>query len=172
MRRFFFLCISALLFTTSCYNDKDEIPTPNGKYTTIQEKALSILNGIWASNEITVEYEYGNGNTISMMVVPSDTIIFLSGYPAPQTFYTYDFLQGKEIASFDACGTCELRVGSGTIPYFSPNCYFFISPQGDALKLYNVETEQLVRSYGFHAESSTRFYAGASNGAPIIFNKQ
>lgn len=158
------------LAVTSCSND-DGMLVPNDGYTTIQQKALAVLHGTWVSNEITVKYEL-YGGSVEMMVVPSDTLIFLSQYPAPQSFYAYDYLQGKETEIFVTCGTCELRVGSGTIPYFTPACYFYVSSSGDELNLYNVETEQQVRSYNFRAESATRFYAGSYNGSPIIFNKQ
>ena len=155
---------------TSCSNENG-MPTIEDGYTAIQQKALTVLNGTWASNEVRVKYEL-NGQYFGMLVVSSDTLVFLSQYPAPKPFYTYDYLQGKEIENFVTCGTCELKVGSGSVPYFTPSCYFYVSPLGDKLNLYNIETELLVRSYDFRVESTTRFYAGSSNGSPIIFNKQ
>lgn len=159
-----------LLASVSCSNES-EILNSNDGYTAIQQKALVVLNGTWVSNEVKVRYELGGVN-VELMVVPSDTIVFLSQYSAPQPFYAYDYLQGVETENFVACGTCELRVGGGAIPYFAPACYFYVSPSGNKLNLYNVETEQLVRFYDFRVESAIRFYAGSSNGSPIIFNKQ
>ena len=159
-----------LVASASCSNE-NEISNIEDGYTAIQQKALTVLNGTWASSKVSVKYEL-NGHHFDMLVVPSDTLVFLSQYPSLQPFYTYDYLQGKEIENFVACGTCELKVGSGSVPYFTPACYFYVSPLGDKLNLYNVETEQLVRSYDFRVESATRFYAGSSNGSPIIFNKQ
>ena len=165
------MIVGALFAVVSSCSSEDDMLPSNGCYTDIQQKALTVLNGTWVSNEIAVRYEL-YGGSVEMIVVPSDTLVFLSQYSEPRSFYVYDYLRGVETESFVACGTCELRVGSGSIPYFTPACYFYVSPSGDELSLYNVETEQLVRSYNFRVESVTRFYAGSSNGSPIIFNKQ
>ena len=107
MKAIKFLFLGALLVTAaSCSND-DEALAPNAGYTAVQQKALTILNGTWVSNEVKVSYEMG-GSSVAMATLPSDSLVFLSQYPAPQSFYAYDYLQGKETESFVACGTCEL----------------------------------------------------------------
>ena len=111
------------------------------------------------------------GQGISMVVVPSDTIVFLSKFQAPQTFYAYDYLQDKEIENFVACGTCEFRTGSSLVG-IEQDCYFYVSPSGDALSIYGVEKEMLIREYELRVESENRFYAGVSNGVPVYFNRQ
>ena len=162
----------ALLAITSCSKNEDETLNPNKNYTEIQQKALNILNGTWISNEITEKY-YMSGATASVTAVPADTLVFKSQYPAPKTFLAYDYLQGKEVENFIVCGTCELKSGRSIInAKYATDCYFYITPSGNALHLYSVESERLVKSYDFRIESDSRFYAGAYYGIPIIFNKQ
>ena len=51
------LLLGALLVVAaSCSND-DETLTPNAGYTAVQQKALTILNGTWVSNEVKVSYD-------------------------------------------------------------------------------------------------------------------
>ncbi len=160
-----------LLSIVSCSKDDEATINPNESYTLIQKKALSILNGVWISNEIKEQYKY-QGFIMEIPAIPSDTLVFETQFPSPKTFYTYDYLQEKEIENFIACGTCELR-GNGMLnPDFSKDCYFYVSPSGNALHLYNIESERLVKSYDIRIESASRFYAGAHSGVPIIFNKQ
>lgn len=164
------LLLGALLVVAaSCSND-DETLTPNAGYTAVQQKALAILNGTWVSNEVKVSYDMG-GSSVTMEVLPSDSLVFLSQFPAPQSFYAYDYLQGKETESFVACGTCELYT-VGAVWAASPACYYYVTPSGDALHLYNVESELPVKSYAFRAESATRFYAGVAYNTPIVFSKK
>lgn len=176
MRTIKLLLLGLLSVVFASCSDKDEEESDrNSGYTEVQHKALSLLNGIWVAEEVKMKHELG-GTVIEMVAVNADTLVFLTQYTSPQTFYVFDYLQGKETENFVACGTCELRLGGSLIPDFSPTCYFYVSPSGDALTLYNVETEQLVRSFDFRAETATRFYAGpfvyGSYSAPIIFNKQ
>ncbi|MBO5922727.1 MAG: hypothetical protein J6Q48_10130, partial [Bacteroidaceae bacterium] len=98
-------------------------------------------------------------------------IIFLTKFQAPQTFYAYDYLQDKEIENFVACGTCEFRTGSSLVG-IEQDCYFYVSPLGDALSIYGVEKETLVKEYELRVESENRFYTGANNGVPVYFNRQ
>ena len=162
----------ALLAITSCTKDDDETLNPNENYTAIQQKALSILNGTWISNEIKEKSDIGVG-TASIIAIHSDTLIFQTQYTSPKTFYAYDYIQGKEIENFIACGTCELKGGRSIINVdYATDCYFYITPSGNALHLYSVESECLVKSYDFRIESPTRFYAGTYYGEPIIFKKQ
>ena len=171
MKAIKFLFLGALLMVAaSCSND-DEALAPNAGYTAVQQKALTILNGTWVSNEVKVSYEMG-GMSFSMVALPSDSLVFLSQFPAPQSFYAYDYLQGKETESFVACGTCELYTIGAVWGVSSPACYYYITPSGDALHLYNVESELPVKSYDFRAESATRFYAGVAYNTPIIFTKR
>ncbi|MBQ8404167.1 MAG: hypothetical protein IJ426_03105 [Clostridia bacterium] len=156
--------------TASCSND-DEALAPNAGYTAVQQKALTILNGTWVSNEVKVSYDMG-GSSVTMEVFPSDSLVFLSQFPAPQSFYAYDYLQGKETESFVACGTCERYTIGAVWGESSPACYYYVTPSGDALHLYNVESELPVKSYAFRAESATRFYAGVAYNTPIVFNKK
>ena len=158
-----FLALLLMAFS-SCSNDNDNIELG---YTAIQQKALSVLNGVWVSNEIKIKNDIG-GIDIFMTAVPSDTLVFLSHYPAPKSFYAYDYLQGKESENFVACGTCELRTSVSSLL----SCYFYVTPSGDALHLYNIESELPIKSYAFRMESATRFYAGAAYNSPIIFDKQ
>lgn len=165
------LLLGALLVAAaSCSND-DEALAPNAGYTAVQQKALTILNGTWVSNEIKSSFEVG-GSSFGMTALPADSIVFLSQFPAPQSFYAYDYLQGKETESFVACGTCELYTLGAVYGAASPACYYYITPSGDALHLYNVESELPVKSYDFRAESATRFYAGVAYNTPIIFTKR
>lgn len=165
------LLLGALLVAAaSCSND-DETLTPNAGYTAIQQKALAILNGTWVSNEVKVSYDMG-GSSVAMLVLPSDSLVFLSQFPAPQSFYAYDYLQGKETESFVACGTCELYKVGAVWGELSPACYYYVTPSGDALHLYSVESELPVKSYAFRAESATRFYAGVAYNTPIVFSKK
>lgn len=165
------LLLGALLVAAaSCSND-DEALAPNAGYTAVQQKALTILNGTWVSNEVKASYEMG-GSSVNMSVLPADSIVFMSQYPAPQSFYAYDYLQGKETESFVACGTCELHTLGAVFGAASPACYYYVTPSGDALHLYNVESELPVKSYDFRAESATRFYAGVAYNTPIIFTKR
>ena len=151
-----------LMVVSSCSNDNVEFG-----YTAVQQKALSVLNGVWVSNEIRVSY-----NSVSMIVLPADSLVFLSQFPAPQSFYAYDYLQGKETERFVACGTCELYTLGAVWGVASPACYYYVTPSGDALHLYNIESELPVKSYAFRMESATRFYAGTAYNSPIIFDKQ
>ena len=158
------------LFCVSCHNDAEEIVDVNSGYTAVQQKALEILDGVWVSDEVRMNIEMG-GQVSSMIVFPQDTIIFLTKFQAPQTFYAYDFLQGKDVKNFIACGTCEFRTGSSLVG-IEQDCYFYVSPSGDALSIYGVEKETLVKEYELRVESENRFYAGANNGVPVYFNRQ
>ncbi len=164
----------ALLAITSCSKDEDETLNPNENYTAIQQKALNILDGTWISNKINAQYNMGE-ITVQATVFASDTLVFQTQYPSPKTFYVYDYLQGKDIENFIACGTCELKTTfslgdmASSTPYA---CYFYVTPSCDALHLYDTKSERLVKSYDFRVESATRFYAGTYYGVPIIFNKQ
>ena len=165
------LVLSVLtLFYVSCHNDAEEIVDVNSGYTHVQQKALEILDGVWVSDEVKMIVEMG-GQAISMVVVPSDTIVFLSKFQAPQTFYAYDYLQDKEIENFVACGTCEFRIGSSLVGV-ERDCYFYVSPLGDALYIYGAEKEMLIREYELRVESEKRFYAGVNNGVPVYFSRQ
>ena len=158
------------LFCVSCHNDAEEIVDVNSGYTAVQQKALEVLYGVWISDEVRMNIEM-SGQGISMVVLPSDTIIFLTKFQAPQTFYAYDYLQDKEIENFVACGTCEFRTGSSLVG-IEQDCYFYVSPLGDALSIYGVEKETLVKEYELRVESENRFYTGANNGVPVYFNRQ
>ena len=167
--------ITFIIFTISSCSKEEEAINTNDNYTEIQQKALDILNGVWISNEIKVQYDV-QGFTTNILVMPADTLIFHSQYPEPKTIFSYNYLLGEEAENFDACGTCELRT---SIPFgnFATtsniyNCYYYISPSGDALHLYNVESKLPVKSFDFRVESATSFFAGTYNGIPIIFNKQ
>lgn len=153
-----------LMAISSCSNDNDNVELG---YTAVQQKALSVLNGVWVSNEIKIKNNIG-GMEVFLTAVPSDTLVFLSHYPAPKSFYAYDYLQGKEAESFVACGTCEFRTSVSSLL----SCYFYVTPSGDALHLYNIESELPVKSYAFRMDSATRFYAGTAYNSPIIFDKQ
>ena len=165
------LFLSALLLVIASCTSDDETINPNAGYTAVQQKALTILNGTWVSNEVKVSYDMG-GSSVTMEVLPSDSLVFLSQFPAPQSFYAYDYLQGKETESFVACGTCELYTVGVVWGESSPACYYYVTPSGDALHLYNVESELPVKSYAFRAESATRFYAGVAYNTPIVFSKK
>lgn len=165
------LLLGALLVAAASCSSDDEALAPNAGYTAVQQKALTILNGTWVSNEVRVSYGMG-GSSVTMSVLPADSIVFLSQFPAPQYFYAYDYLQGKETESFVACGACEYYTVGAVWGDASPTCYYYVTPSGDALHLYNVESELPVKSYAFRVESATRFYAGATYNTPIIFNKK
>ena len=158
------------LFCVSCRNDAEEIVDVNSGYTAVQQKALEVLDGVWISDEVRMNIEIG-GQGISMVVVPSDTIVFLTKFQVPQTFYAYDYLQDKEIENFVACGTCEFRTGSSLVGV-ERDCYFYVSPLGDALYIYGAEKEMLIREYELRVESENRFYAAVNNGVPVYFNRQ
>ena len=71
------LLLGALLVAAaSCSND-DEALAPNAGYTAVQQKALTILNGTWVSNEVKASYEMG-GSSVNMSVLPADSIVFMS----------------------------------------------------------------------------------------------
>ena len=158
------------LFCVSCHNDAEEIVDVNSGYTAVQQKALEVLDGVWISDEVRMNIEMG-GQGFSMVVVPSDTIVFLTKFHSPKIFYAYDYLQDKEIENFVACGTCEYRTGSSLVGV-EQDCYFYVSPSGDALSIYGVEKETLVKEYELRVESENRFYAGVNNGVPVYFNRQ
>lgn len=158
------------LFCVSCHNDAEEIVDVNSGYTAVQQKALEILDGVWVSDEVRMNIEMGVQG-ISMVVFPSDTIVFLSKFQAPKIFYAYDFLQGKDVKNFIACGTCEYRTGSSLVG-IEQYCYFYVSPSGDALSIYGVEKETLVKEYELRVESENRFYAGVNNGVSVYFSRQ
>lgn len=158
------------LFCVSCHNDAEEIVDVNSGYTAVQQKALEVLDGVWISDEVRMNIEIG-GQVLAMLAVPSDTIVFLSKFQAPQTFYAYDYLQDKEIENFVACGTCEFRTGSSLVGV-EWDCYFYVSPSGDALSIYGVEKETLVKEYELRVESGNRFYAGVNNGVSVYFSRQ
>ena len=158
------------LFCVSCHNDAEEIVDVNSGYTPVQQKALEVLDGVWVSDEVRMNVGM-SGQGISMVVLPSDTIIFLTKFHSPQTFYAYDFLQGKDVKNFIACGTCEFRTGSSLVG-IEQDCYFYVSPSGDALSIYGVEKETLVKEYELRVESENRFYAGVNNGVPVYFSRQ
>ena len=158
------------LFCVSCHNDAEEIVDVNSGYTAVQQKALEVLDGVWVSDEVRMNVGM-SGQGISMVVFPSDTIVFLSKFQAPQTFYAYDYLQDKEIENFVACGTCEFRTGSSLVGV-EQDCYFYVSPSGDALSIYGVEKETLVKEYELRVESENRFYAGVNNGVSVYFSRQ
>ena len=171
----FLLLVFTILTITSC-SDNDSDPTNiNNNYTIIQQKAMDILNGVWISNEIKVQYDI-QGFTTNILVMPADTLIFHSQYPEPKTIYSYNYLLGEETENFDICGTCELRTSISFANFNTQsktyNCYYYISPSGDTLQLYNVESKLPVKSFDFRVESATSFFAGTYNGIPIIFNKQ
>ena len=96
----------------------------NSGYTAVQQKALEVLDGVWISDEVRMNIEIG-GQVLAMLAVPSDTIVFLSKFQAPQTFYAYDYLQGKDVKNFIACGTCEYRTGSSLVG-IEQDCYFYV----------------------------------------------
>lgn len=159
-----------LLIVGACSDAHEDVLEVNTGYTAVQQKALEILDGVWVSDEVKMIVEMG-GQALSMVVVPSDTIVFLSKYHSPKIFYAYDYLQGKDVENFVACGTCEFRTGSSLVGV-ERKCYFYVSPSGDALSIYGVEKETLVRKYELRVESENRFYAGANNGVPVYFNRQ
>ncbi len=165
-----FVCISICIIS-SCSDSDENLVSTNKNYSALQEKALTFMNGVWISNEIRTEVKMGS-MSISMLVVPSDSIVFLSQYPTPKSFYAYDYLQGKETEVFLACGTCELHTKGVNYGFSTPSCYYYITPSADALYLYDKESMLLIKSYTYRAESDTRFYAGAAYNTPIIFNKQ
>lgn len=158
------------LIVGACSDGHEDVLEVNTGYTAVQQKALEILDGVWVSDEVKMIVEMG-GQAISMVVVPSDTIVFLSKYHSPQIFYAYDYLQGKDVENFVACGICEFRTGSSIVGV-EQECYFNVSPSGDALSIYGVEKETLVRKYELRVESENRFYVGANNGVPVYFCRQ
>ena len=159
-----------LLLAGACSDGNEELLDANPGYTAVQQKALEILDGVWVSDEVKMVVEMGE-QLFSAVVLPSDTIVFLSKFHSPQTFYAYDYLQGKDVENFVACGMCEFRSGS-SIAGVERDCYFDVSPSGDALSVYGVEKETLVRRYELRVESESRFYAGTYSGVPVYFNRQ
>ena len=171
-----FFLITFIIFAISSCSKEEETISTNDNYTAIQQKAMNILNGTWISNEIRVQYRQYEEITINLLVASADTLIFHSQYPEPKTVFSYNYLLGEETENFDICGTCELRTSISFANFNTQsntyNCYYYISPSGDTLQLYNIESKLPVKSFDFRVESATSFFAGTYNGIPIIFNKQ
>ena len=167
----YYIAVWALiLFVSSSCSKEDEIVyIPTSTQTSLQNKALELLQGKWISEKVVQEFVMG-GNKYTTTTLP-DTLNFLTHFDAPKTFYAYNYLQGKEVEVFKAHGTCEFRMYAQYVDY-KPLCYFYIDTDGSKLHLYHAESMMLCRTYPIRFESSSRFvYGSTTQGIPMYFNR-
>lgn len=155
---------AALAVLVSC---SKEGPAADVAFTEYQQKALAAFTGVW------LDHAYSNLSEAESahLLPPPDRLEFGALYPAEKEFYTDDYLREKTL-SFVACGEVVYVDCSYGDPVATP-CYFYVTPEADALYLYQKETEKLFKGGPLSFKSATRIlWSLSTKGAAHDFRKK
>lgn len=138
---------AALALLVSCGKATPEV----GAFTEYQKKALAAFTGVW------LDHTYSNlSEAESAYLLPDpDRLEFGALYQAEKEFYTSDYIREKML-SFVACGEVVYVDCSYGAPVATP-CYFYVTPDADALYLYEKKTEKLFKGGPLEFKDAGRF---------------
>ncbi len=149
MGKFGYIVAAVALLLSSCSKQGAEV---EGAFTEYQQKALAAFTGVW------LEHAYSNlSEAESAYLLPDpDRLEFGTLYPAEKEFYTEDYIKGPQLA-FVACGEVVYVDSFDAVPVSVP-CYFYVTPEADALYLYRKDNEKLYKAGGVTFAGADRFY--------------
>jgi len=146
--KYIYMCLAALALVACSKGGPAE---GERAFTEYQKKALAAFSGVW------LDHTYSNlSEAESAYLLPDpDRLEFGALYQAEKEFYTEDYIRGPELA-FVACGEVVYVDCSYGDPV-ATSCYFYVTPEADALYLYQKETEKLFKGGPLEFKAADRF---------------
>lgn len=163
IEKYIYICLAALALAACNKGGQAEGETA---FTEYQKKALAAFTGVW------LDHAYSNlSEAESAYLLPDpDRLEFGTLYQAEKEFYASDYIHEKTL-SFVACGEVVYVDSSYGDPVSVP-CYFYVTPDADALYLYRKETEKLFKGGPLEFKSASRIlWSLTSKGYAHDFRK-